>query len=200
MVSTTKKWLQRHRTGFAIGFGVIGAGYVAGQYILSKITEARERMADDRIAKEKYMPLYPYRVQTLTASSLRRRFQQNQEDCTFTVLELLPTVAENILKALPSEKITHELQQKKAERLGRSLALSDIAPSGSSGTPSTVDEDGKSLSSFQFESYVHASQTGASPLDTGGQRPAKTKGQLWNELKISCEFLLAVVSVARVDT
>lgn len=31
-------------------------GYIAGQYVLSKITEAKERMAGDRIAKEKYVP------------------------------------------------------------------------------------------------------------------------------------------------
>ena len=55
MIDATRRWLRRNRTGFAIGFGVIGIGYIAGQYILSKITEARERMAGDRIAKEKYV-------------------------------------------------------------------------------------------------------------------------------------------------
>jgi hypothetical protein len=30
-----------------------GAGYVAGQYVLGKISEARQRMGEDRIAKEK---------------------------------------------------------------------------------------------------------------------------------------------------
>lgn len=59
MISATRRWLRRNRTGFAIGFGVIGVGYLAGQYVLSKITEARERMAGDRIAKEKYKFLYP---------------------------------------------------------------------------------------------------------------------------------------------
>lgn len=54
MISATRRWLQRNRTGVAIGVGVIGVGYVAGQYVLSKITEARERMAGNRIAKEKY--------------------------------------------------------------------------------------------------------------------------------------------------
>lgn len=29
-------------------------GYVTGQYVLSKITEAGERMGSDRTAKEKY--------------------------------------------------------------------------------------------------------------------------------------------------
>lgn len=54
MTSTTRRWLRRNRTGFAIGFGIIGVGYVAGQYVLSKISEARERLAGDRVAKEKY--------------------------------------------------------------------------------------------------------------------------------------------------
>ena len=54
MISATRRWLRRNRAGFAVGFGIIGVGYVAGQYVLSKITEARERMAGDRIAREKY--------------------------------------------------------------------------------------------------------------------------------------------------
>ena len=56
MISATRRWLRRNRTNFVIGFGVVGVGYVAGQYVLSKITEVRERMASDRIAKEKYNP------------------------------------------------------------------------------------------------------------------------------------------------
>lgn len=54
MISTTRRWLRRHRTNFAIGFGVLGVGYIAGQYIINKISEARERMSIDRIAREKY--------------------------------------------------------------------------------------------------------------------------------------------------
>ncbi|KAG8532103.1 uncharacterized protein KY384_003740 [Bacidia gigantensis] len=145
MITATKRWLRKNQTNFAIGLGVVGAGYVAGQYVISKLAEAKERMASGRVAKEK--------------------FQQNQEDCTITVLELLPTVTENILDALPSESITQELQQRKAERLGRSAGASELAPSESSAALSTTEEDGKSLSS---ESYVHASQV-----------------QLWTELKIN---------------
>lgn len=123
---------------------------------------------------------------TLTLSSLRRRFQHNQEDCTITVLELLPTLSENIIEALPSEKILEGLQQKKAQRLGRSAGTSDV--DFSSGSPSTVDEDGRSISS---ESYVHASQMAASSAGNGESRLAKSKAQLWGELKISCACLHA---------
>ncbi len=100
-------------------------------------------------------------------------------------------MSENILEALPSERILDELQQKKAQRLGRSTGTSDVAPSDlSSGTPSAVDEDGKSVSS---ESYVHASQMASSGVDNGEPRPAKSKAQLWGELKISCTSYIALL-------
>ena len=53
MIGATRRWLRRNRRGLAIGAGVVGAGYLAGQYVLSKISEARERMSSDRIAREK---------------------------------------------------------------------------------------------------------------------------------------------------
>ena len=88
------------------------------------------------------------------------------------------------------ESLTHELQQKKADRLAK-LGQEGAASEISSGPPSVTDDDGRSLNSFQSESYVHASQIADS--STGGesqsQRPRKSRAQLWNELKISCEIL-----------
>ena len=104
------------------------------------------------------------------------------------MLELLPTVADNIIEALPSEKITRQLQQKKAERLGKTVGTSEIVPlEPSSGTPSVADEDGRSLSSLQSESYVHTSQIGASSSGNNKSGLPSSKAQLWNDLKISCE-------------
>ena len=54
MIGATRRWLRRNRTNFAIGVGVLGVGYVAGQYVINKISETRERMSGDRIAREKY--------------------------------------------------------------------------------------------------------------------------------------------------
>lgn len=54
MISATRRWLRRNRNGLAIAAGAVGATYLAGQYILGKISEARERSNLDRIAKEKY--------------------------------------------------------------------------------------------------------------------------------------------------
>ncbi|KAJ5562727.1 hypothetical protein N7461_001488 [Penicillium sp. DV-2018c] len=166
MIGATKRWFQRNRRGLAIGAGVIGAGYLAGQYVLSKISEARERMSGDRIARE----------------NLRRRFEQNQTDCTYTVLALLPTAAENIIEALPVEELTKELQQKRAERLARLNAGETTGSDLSSVAPSLPDDDRKSLSSFQSEGYPD----GESALGSDGQpRPKRNKTQLWNEVKIT---------------
>ncbi|KAK4869482.1 hypothetical protein LT330_005864 [Penicillium expansum] len=170
MIGATRRWFQRNRKGLAIGAGVIGAGYLAGQYVLSKISEARERMSSDRIARE----------------NLRRRFEQNQTDCTYTVLALLPTAAENIIDALPVEELTKELQQKRAERLARLNAGEATGSDLSSVSPSLPDDDRRSLSSFQSEGFVHASQVGDSSLNSDGQpRPKRNKTQLWNEVKIT---------------
>ncbi|KAI8940663.1 hypothetical protein NX059_001933 [Plenodomus lindquistii] len=187
MIQGTRRWLRRNRANFAIGAGVLGAGYLAGQYVLGKLGEARQRMSEERIAKE----------------NLRRRFEQNQEDCTFTVLAILPTATENILDAIPVEQVLEELQRQKAERLSRSVGPSEIAssaPPSVAETPSiadTADDDGRS-SSLQTDSFIHASQvvadgdssTGAGPVEAAqepseAKKSKKSKAQLWNEMKIS---------------
>ena len=129
-------------------------------------------------------------------SSLRRRFEQNQEDCTFTVLALLPTATDNILAELETERITFELQEQKAAKLARN---GDPHPSElGSGPPSVTDDDGRSMVSLQSESGVHASQMGIPSASKAGDGPQdggqqahnsrRTKLQLWNDLKISGKF------------
>jgi peroxin-3 len=129
--------------------------------------------------------------------SLRRRFEQNQEDCTFTVLAILPTATENILDAIPVEQVLEELQRQKAERLARSVGPSEIGTSAPPSVADTTEDDGRS-SSMQTDGYVHASQvaiegesaTGPAQENAEGgdeKKSKKTKAQLWNEMKISCE-------------
>lgn len=203
MISATRRWFRRNRTPIAIGAGVVGAGYLATQYVLNKINDARERMSSDRIAKE----------------NLRRRFEQNQEDCTFTVLALLPTATANILEAMNTEKITLEIQQMKASakqqqqqpqqpqattstEVPAESSSSFAAPAPSIADTTITEEGGKSLASLQSDSGVHASQvavpppsdavTGEGPsqeeAQAAQQQARKTKRQLWDDLTISCEL------------
>lgn len=70
-------------------------------------------------------------------------------------------------------------------------------PELGSAPPSATDDDGRSSMSLQSESGIHASQVGVpsvaasgeGPQDGGQQvhRTRKSKLQLWNDLKISCE-------------
>ncbi|KAF2404303.1 peroxisomal membrane protein [Trichodelitschia bisporula] len=177
MIASARQWLKRNRANFAIGAGVLGAGYLATNYVLGKVVETRQRMSDDRIAKE----------------NLRRRFEQNQEDCTFTVLAILPTATENVLEALPVEQILGELQRQKAERLSKSVGASEVSTVDQpSAPPSVTEDDQRSLTSFQSDSYVHASQlaeAGIAPGDASLRPPPlrskKSKAQLWNDMKIT---------------
>ncbi|RYP62361.1 hypothetical protein DL769_007318 [Monosporascus sp. CRB-8-3] len=208
MISATRRWLRRNRTPLAVGAGVLGAGYLATQYVLGRINSARERLSGDRIARE----------------NLRRRFEQNQEDCTFTVLALLPTATANVLEAMNTEKITLEIQQMKAANNStnnKAPARAPPPPSKSEGgdggesssppsyaepaaaappPPSIADttmteEEGKSTASLQSESGVHASQIAVPPPSAAGdgtqdggqtaQKARRTKRQLWDDLTIS---------------
>lgn len=213
MIGATKRWFQRNRKGLAIGASVIGAGYLAGQYALSKLSEARERMSSDKIAREKlvlnlsllllpfiYLPACGWLAngpQLIACTSLRRRFEQNQTDCTYTVLALLPTASDDILQDLPVEKLTKELQKKREERLARLNSGEATGSDLSSVSPSLPEDDRRSASS---EGFVHASQVGEPTGEGDGQqqqqqpRPKRNKTQLWNEVKITCMLRLDVVA------
>jgi peroxin-3 len=138
---------------------------------------------------------------------LRRRFEQNQEDCTFTVLALLPTATTNILEAMNTEKITYEIQQMKGSAVARTRSIGSATPPSISETNAT-DDDGRSIISVsvQSEAAVHTTQIAApTPLttiapDSGTaeatqeamltrQKSRKTKRQLWDDLTISCKAL-----------
>jgi peroxin-3 len=53
MITSTREWFRRNRTRFAIGAGILGAGYLATNFVLGKISETRQRLSDDSIAREK---------------------------------------------------------------------------------------------------------------------------------------------------
>lgn len=163
MIAATQRWWKRNRTNILVGAGVIGAGYLAGQYVLSRFAESRQRSKDEKASKE----------------NLEIRFRSNQQDCTYTVLALLPTIRDEIISALPVEEITEQLQHERQERLKR-LAASEAASSEYPSAPPSVVDDASTAS------FIHASQTssdGSSLL-----RPKRSKAQLWQDMKINCEF------------
>lgn len=50
---------------------MLGAGYLATNYVLGKLTETRQRMSDERIAKEKYVAtILPFKTLTIDPVSV----------------------------------------------------------------------------------------------------------------------------------
>lgn len=216
MFAATRRWFRRNRTPIAVGVGLIGAGYVVTQYIVSKLNDARERMSSDRIAKEKYVLSFFFFGLVLCHStmlawltslsallrSLRRRFQQNQEDCTYTVLALLPTAATKILETLDVEKITLEIQQMKGGSGNGSLRSVKMDSMSLPETTGVTDDDGRSMVSAS-ESGIHASQITVPPASqtaaasdgseqVAEDKPKRTKRQLWDDVTISCKQFVAI--------
>ena len=59
---------------------------------------------------------HPRKIYIPMISSLRRRFQQTQEDVSYTILALIPTLSEQILDQMNIEALTQELQTRSTAR------------------------------------------------------------------------------------
>ncbi|KAL0074066.1 Peroxin-3 [Phycomyces blakesleeanus] len=99
--TSIKDYAKRHRKGLLITASLAGGGYLAGRFAASKIRDMQEKTTSDRMARE----------------NLKRRFQQNQNDCVFTVMSLLPTLGDQILNEMNIEAQWAKLQEsRKLER------------------------------------------------------------------------------------
>ncbi|KAI8341559.1 Peroxin-3 [Blakeslea trispora] len=106
LLTSVKDYVKRHRRGILITATIAGGGYFAGKYAAGKIRDLQEKAAAERLAKE----------------NLKRRFQQNQNDCVFTVLSLLPTLGDQVLKEWDIERDWAKLQEsRKLEKIESKL-------------------------------------------------------------------------------
>ncbi|TFL07686.1 Peroxin-3 [Pterulicium gracile] len=99
------------RKGIVKTAGTIGGVYVASRFISQRLDDMRQSVVQEKVARE----------------TLRRRYQQTQEDISYTVLALLPTLAEQILMDMDVERLTTELQNmsksKRQQLLSPQLAI-----------------------------------------------------------------------------
>ncbi|KAI9491894.1 Peroxin-3 [Zychaea mexicana] len=107
LFQSVKDYTKRHRKGLFITAAIGGGSYLLGRYATGKLRDLQEKAMTERVAKE----------------NLKRRFQQNQNDCVFTVLSLLPTLGDQILYEMNIEAAWAKLQEsrkleKKEERVG----------------------------------------------------------------------------------
>lgn len=167
MISAISGFLNRHKRKFLVAAGVVASGYFAVDYLKTKFFELQDRIASERAGKE----------------NLRRRFEQNQQDATFTIMALLPGLSEDVLDKYQVEKITKELQAKRTERVtsGKGpqseAGASDISNLTGPTEATSGDNDAKGLS----DSNININDTEASTVEISVR---KSKSELWQDLKI----------------
>ena len=145
---TGRKWLRSGANIVAIATGMIGGLYLVAQFTLRKFNELQERLLRDRVARE----------------NLRRRFLQNQEDCNFTIMALLPTLASQILDTINVESISRELQAQSK----RGLAMRET-------TAPQRDSDGAGPGDAPVDapSAEGSDAPAESPRNAAGETPAE---------------------------
>ncbi|KAL7754187.1 peroxin [Sorochytrium milnesiophthora] len=145
---------RAHRKKLLWASAISGTVYLIGRYAKSKFYELQERAMHDRLARD----------------NLQRRFEQNQQDCAFTVLALLPELSEAILSELNAEKITAILQQQK---------------------------NSSSTGAGEVDGAEEQAQSPSLPAPTSPYANM-TKLELWNELKVTnfTRLVIAMYSVS----
>ncbi|WFD43904.1 peroxin [Malassezia psittaci] len=145
-----RQWLRRGLNVVAVTAGVLGGLYMLAQTALSKFNEMQEHLLRDRIARE----------------NLRRRFLQNQEDCNFTIMALLPTLSAQIFQKMDVDATRQELKQvieSSKQAAKRSLDPAPSTSDSASGAPPTMSTVQEKRSDSENESSQRDSAPGSSP-------------------------------------
>ncbi|KAJ1546880.1 peroxin, partial [Cladochytrium tenue] len=96
--------------------GTVVVGVAGSLYALYKYSEIKWREMEARRELER-----------AAKANLKLRFEQNQRDCSYTVLRLLPTIVFQIYPALDVESVTTALQQQRAAKTAQGAAESPDA-------------------------------------------------------------------------
>ncbi|KAF9447254.1 hypothetical protein P691DRAFT_707094 [Macrolepiota fuliginosa MF-IS2] len=150
MLSSLKTYVSDRKAGIFKTAGFVGGIYITRHYINDRLAEVKTRLEQERAAKE----------------NLRRRFQQTQDDVSYTIMALLPTLGDQILENMDVEVITQELQSRSKARNAR------LQPEMSSSLASSIDvvqrhevrsENGSAASTnFSLAEPDSSAQTGES--------------------------------------
>ncbi|KAL7408913.1 Peroxin-3 [Mrakia frigida] len=173
-----RKRLRPHARSLAVVAGVAGGLYLAGTYLLDRLKDIQAKVTEERASRE----------------SLRRRFLQNQEDCTFTLLALLPTLSAQILEEMDVEDLTHQLQQLSKPKpeiaitSSSTVAMEDsivsLASTESSSDVELLSSSSSSSSSAPPAPPAPASSTTTTTTSSGEEVEAEGEGEKTGEVGV----------------
>ncbi|POV95520.1 hypothetical protein PSTT_16170, partial [Puccinia striiformis] len=173
-------FLKRSRRPITMVASVLGGGYLAVSYLRSKLDEMQDSLTRTRACTE----------------NLRRRFEQNQEDCSFTVLALIPTLGKQVVQAMNVEKLVEVLSQTKsrpATKPAPSTADDNHQPSSSNQRTSLKSEkingdsriiDNESMTDEPSTSKLLPPQDVADLLVRPDGTIIQKRSEIWREMMI----------------
>ncbi|KAJ1722461.1 peroxin, partial [Coemansia biformis] len=144
---------RRHQRKLLIGAGVVGGLYYSGRLLVQRLVEMQGVAARERTAKE----------------GIRRRFDQNQRDCMFTIMSLLPELSEQVLREVDVERLIAEL------RALNKPQSPDPLPAEQADGP-------------------HVAECGDGEGADANGPPRRTKVQIWEDIKIQ-SFARTLIAV-----
>ncbi|KAF9045040.1 Peroxin-3-domain-containing protein [Panaeolus papilionaceus] len=106
-----KSFVYERRGGLLKTAGFLGGAYLAKGYLNDRLEEVKVKMEAERKGKE----------------SLQNRFTQTADDTSYTVLALLPTLAEQMKEHMDVETVTKELQSRSKGK-AKALPISSPVP------------------------------------------------------------------------
>ncbi|RKP26058.1 Peroxin-3-domain-containing protein [Syncephalis pseudoplumigaleata] len=191
MLQPLWEFTKRHQRGLLVTAGIVGGAYATSRYIRDKWASFQRNSAEAMARR----------------TDLKRRFEQNQTDCLFTVMALLPSLAEQLDSELDVDGITVRLRQNRqtaASSSSSGFVAVDQAKHREGGASEEKKEAGEKEEEAAPGSAGMANGSAASS-DSGGQEIAAasfieentidspvelhpldrlTKLELWQELKI----------------
>ncbi|KAI8322508.1 Peroxin-3 [Martensiomyces pterosporus] len=94
MLEDVWNFARRHQRKLVITAGIAGGLYYSGKLLAQRLVEMQATSSKERSSKE----------------NIRRRFDQNQRDCLFTIMSLLPELSEQVLREVDVERLISELR------------------------------------------------------------------------------------------
>ncbi|KAJ7091940.1 Peroxin-3 [Mycena belliarum] len=153
--------------------GILGAAYIIRRYVADRLEDVKEQMEQERVSRD----------------NLKRRFSQTQSDVSYTILMLIPSLAEQILREMDLDALTHELQAHAKARIAGSPMSASIASSAE-----LVEAETRSESDISYS----GSASTRSWIDTGG--PAESREMILGESIAPVHLSDSLMTTTSTDT
>ncbi|PIA19283.1 Peroxin-3 [Coemansia reversa NRRL 1564] len=130
--------------------------------------------------------------------NIRRRFDQNQRDCMFTIMSLLPELSEQVLREVDVERLIAELRAINKQPVVDSQSVSEKSETREGSSTDGATERSTSESGVNEDSASRATDV-AGPdanhlLDDNSEPAKRTKVDIWEDIKIQ-SFTRTLIAV-----